>query len=109
MPPNKAKPPWGIQTFLNDPHHEDKGWIKGTVNPPASWSSAGKPSIYLHVADCDRKISLDFTPCSDAEVEERIAKVERLRDTVNAFSREALKALRAARNSEEKKKKEVKV
>lgn len=89
-------PPWGIQTFLNEPHHEDKGWLKGTIMYP-TWGTAGRPDITLYVADCDRKITLDFGPDEAASIDDRIAKVERLRDTVNEFSRAAIKALRASR------------
>lgn len=90
----RPKPPWGIQVFLNEPHHEDKGWIKGTVVWP-TWRQ-GRPDILLHIADCDRKITLDFDLKEDVTIEERIVKLERLRDTINTFAREAIKALRAS-------------
>lgn len=87
-------PPWGVHAFLNEAWHEDKGWIKGTVRIRAY---DGRPDIALHIADCSRVITLDFDADDFVNYDERIAKVERLRDTVNAFSREALKALRAAK------------
>lgn len=93
------RPPWGIQAFLNDPTHHDKGWLKGTVI--MGWG--GKPDIQLHVADCSRVINLDFDVSSEEEVAARIVKVETLRDTINAFSREALKVLKEYQRTEARK------
>lgn len=87
-------PPWGVHVFLNEAWQEDKGWIKGTVRIRAYDS---RPDIALHIADCSRVITLDFDASDEDSYDIRIQKVERLRDTINEFSREALRALRVAK------------
>lgn len=86
---------WGIQGFLNDAHHPDRGYLKGRI-VWEDWSDA--PTIDLAVADCQRIVTLDFGPdgLSKKERAVRIRKLRRLQRVVNSFVEAAVAAIETA-------------
>jgi hypothetical protein len=52
---------WSKQGFLNDSSSEDSGWYKFAIKPRTLPGQLGFEVIY-YIADCGRKISLNFEP-----------------------------------------------
>lgn len=86
---------WGVQAFLNDPHHTDRGYMKGRIVWP-DWSDV--PTIDLTVADCQRVVTLDFEPDSLSKKDRatRIRKLRRLQRVINVFVEAAVRAIETA-------------
>lgn len=96
---------WGIQKFLNDVDSGDDGWFKFSIRPWGDTQS-GKGfgyDVYCTIADCDRRINLDFGPeylySMDKKgsviksIKMRRKKIKLFRDSVNAFVDKVLEML----------------
>lgn len=88
---------WGVQKFFNPPEHDDSGFIVGYVEPERSDRWTGFEST-LTVADCERRVHLNFSPESYTlplspqvidtvkdSIRDRRQKAKVLRKAVNKF------------------------
>jgi hypothetical protein len=82
---------WGIQKFLNRPEHEDGGFVVAYVTP--NTRNYYGFAANLTVADCDRRVHLDFAPLdiyrnttpTKAAINSVLASIKQRREKVKAF------------------------
>ena len=76
-----------IRRFLNRPGHHAGAYVLASVTDTSGWDpdSEGQPWIEFEIADCSRRVSLDFPLHSGPERRNSLHKARLLLRTLEAF------------------------